>query len=210
MPEGLHNYLALLGWSIADDHDIFSLAEMVAAFDVADVNANPARFDPKKCLAINSTHIRLLDPADFAARLAEQVRAAGITVDAAVLDAAAPLVQERIQTMVDGVDLLRFLFVDDADFAVDQAAAAKHLGPPGVEVVAAAISALDALTEWSAPSIEAALTAALIDGLGRKPRDAYSPLRVAVTGRPVSPPLFESMELLGEQRVLARLRAVPA
>jgi Glutamyl- and glutaminyl-tRNA synthetases len=73
IPEGMLNYLALLGWSIAEDRDVFSAAEMVAAFDVADVNANPARFDPRKCEAINATHIRLLEPADFASRLVDFV-----------------------------------------------------------------------------------------------------------------------------------------
>jgi glutamyl-tRNA synthetase len=214
VPEGLLNYLALLGWSIADDHDIFSLAEMTAAFDIVDVNSNPARFDPKKCLAINAAHIRLLESADFARRLAEQARAAGvIAVDddaAALLTAAAPIVQERVQTLAEGVDLLRFLFVADADFTIDEAAAAKQLGPAGREVVAAALAALEPLPEWTTAAIESALTQTLVEGLGLKPRDAFSPIRVAVTGRTVSPPLFESLELLGQPRAINRLRAVPA
>src|SRR5579875_3772784 len=93
VPEGLLNYLALLGWSIADDHDIFSLAEMVAAFDIADVNANPARFDGKKCEAINATHMRMLSPADFQERLSGYVAAAGLHADDATLAAVVPLVQ---------------------------------------------------------------------------------------------------------------------
>jgi glutamyl-tRNA synthetase len=213
VPEGLLNYLALLGWSIADDHDIFSLAEMTAAFDITDVNSNPARFDPKKCLAINAAHIRLLEPADFAHRLAEQARSAGVIgpdADAAVLTAAAPIVQERVQTLAEGVDLLRFLFVADANFSIDEAAAAKQLGPPGRDVVVAALAALEPLPEWTAAAIESALTQSLVEGLGLKPRDAFSPIRVAVTGRTVSPPLFESLELLGRPRAIERLRAVPA
>jgi glutamyl-tRNA synthetase len=206
LPEGLLNYLALLGWSIADDHDIFTLDEMVAAFDVADVNANPARFDPKKCLAINATHIRLLAPDDFAARLVAQFAAQGVSADPGAVAAAAPLVQERIQTLADGVELLRFLFVPESDFAVDEAAAAKFLGPGGREVVTAALAALDGVPQWAAADIETALSGALLDGLGLKPRDAYSPLRVAISGRTVSPPLFESLELLGREPVLGRLR----
>jgi glutamyl-tRNA synthetase len=124
-----------------------------------------------------------------------------------VVKAAAPLVQERIQTLSDGVDLLRFLFVDEADFTVDPAAGAKFLGADGQTVVGAALAAVEPLTDWTAVALEAALAGALIDGLGLKPRDAYSPLRVAITGRTVSPPLFESMELLGSARVLQRLRA---
>ena len=208
LPEGLLNYLALLGWSIADDHDIFSLGEMVAAFDIADVNANPARFDPKKCLAINAAHIRLLEPADFAARLAAHVSSQGITADPALVAAAAPVVQTRVQTLSEGVELLRFLLVADADFAIDEAAAAKHLNDDGIAVVAAALAALSELPEWDTAAIETALQSALVERLGLKPRDAYSPLRVAVTGRTVSPPLFESLELLGRPRAIERMRRV--
>jgi len=88
LPEGLLNYLALLGWSIADDHDIFSMDEMVAAFDIADVNANPARFDPRKCEAINATHIRMLAPDEFATRLIGYVQVTGLAAEPAVLAAA--------------------------------------------------------------------------------------------------------------------------
>ncbi len=207
IPEGLLNYLALLGWSIADDHDVFSMAEMIEHFDVADVNANPARFDPKKCLAINADHIRLLDPADFRARLETYVLAAGLSADSTVLDAAAPLVQERIQTLAQGVDLVRFLLVSEPEFTVDEAAAAKQLGDAGQQVLAAARPALEALDEWTHAAIETALSATLVDGLGLKPRNAYGPLRVAITGATVSPPLFESMEILGRERSLARLAA---
>jgi glutamyl-tRNA synthetase len=207
VPEGLLNYLALLGWSIADDHDVFSMDEMVAAFDIGDVNANPARFDPKKCEAINATHIRLLDAEDFRARLVEQVRAAGLAADAQVLAAAAPLVQERIQTLRQGVDMVRFLLVADDDFEIDESAAAKQLGAGGQAVLTAAVPALENVGEWTAPAIENALKAALVDGLELKPRNAYGPVRVAVTGSTVSPPLFESMEILGRERSLGRLQA---
>lgn len=206
LPEALVNYIALLGWSIADDHDVFTPAELVAAFDVHDVKASPARFDAKKCEAINATHIRLLEPADFAARLVDQARRAGFDA-AAVVTAAAPVVQERIQTLAEGVDMLRFLLVDDADFAVDEVAAAKHLAEAGQQVLAAAVPAIEGLPDWTAASLQAALEAALVDSLGLKPRNAFGPVRVAITGRTVSPPLFESMELLGRDRSLARLRA---
>jgi glutamyl-tRNA synthetase len=207
LPEGLLNYLALLGWSIADDHDIFSTAQLVAAFDIADVNANPARFDAKKAEAINAAHIRLLAPGEFATRFVTYAREVGLVADPGTLAKAAPLVQERIQTLGEGVEMLRFLFVADDAFAVDEAAAAKQLGESGQAVLAAAYPALEALGEWTAAAVEAALQASLVDGLGLKPRHAYGPLRVAVTGRTVSPPLFESMELLGRERSLARLRA---
>jgi len=202
LPEGLLNYLALLGWSIADDHDIFSMQEMIAAFDISQVNSNPARFDPKKCESINATHIRTLEPQDFATRLAAQADDG----DPAVIRAAAPLVQERIQTLSEGIAMLRFLLVDDSEFVVDDAAAAKHLGETGQPIIRAAISALEPI-EWAHEAIEAALHRALIEDMGIKPRNAYGPIRVAVTGSTVSPPLFESLELLGREKSLARLRA---
>ncbi len=208
LPEGLLNYLALLGWAIADDRDVFSMSEMVAAFDVADVNANPARFDEKKCEAINAAHLRLLPAEQFAERLVAHAAYIDVAADPAVLVAAAPLVQERVQTLGEAVDMLRFLLVDDV--VVDEATAAKQLGPDGQAVLAAAEPALAALTKWTTPEIESALRAALVDpdtGLGLKPRNAFGPVRAAVTGRTVSPPLFESLELLGRDRALARLRS---
>ena len=204
VPEGLLNYLALLGWSIAADHDVFTMDEMIAAFDIADVNANSARFDPKKCEVINATHIRMLAPDEFARRLAAYLPDA----DPAVVAAAAPLVQERIQTLVEGADMLRFL-VDD-EVSMNEIAVAKQLGEAGQAVLAVAGPALESLTSWDAGSIEEALRDSLVDGLGLKPRNAYGPIRVAVTGRTVSPPLFESLELLGRERSLARLRAAMA
>ncbi len=203
LPEGLVNYLALLGWSIADDRDVFSLEEMVAAFDIADVNANPARFDGAKCEAINAEHLRLLAPDDFARRVAQFLP----EEDPTLVAAGAPLVQERVRTLSEAADMLRFLFGETVE--LDPAAAAKQLGEDGQRVLAAAVPALED-AEWSTGAIEAALRAALVDGLGLKPRNAFGPVRVAVTGRTVSPPLFESLALLGRDRALARLRAAQA
>jgi glutamyl-tRNA synthetase len=222
VPEGLLNYLALLGWSLADDRDVFSLAEMVAAFDVSRVSANTARFDIKKAEAINSAHLRTLSPDDFARRLepylvAELTGAPPVmtnTVDDAqrpLLVAAAPLVQERSTVLSDAARMLRFLFVPTEgtsdDFAPDADAAEKNLGVDAAPVLEAALTSLEKLDDWSAAEIEAALKAALVDGLGLKPRKAFGPVRVAVTGRTVSPPLYESMELLGRERSVRRLRA---
>jgi len=222
VPEGLLNYLALLGWSLPvgpdlADRDVFTLSEMVEAFDVSKVSSNTARFDLKKAEAINSAHVRMLAPDDFARRLEPYVVAelAGATpvmtdtlpdAERSLLAAAAPLTQERSTVLSDAARMLRFLFVD-ATFAPDADAAEKNLGADAAPVLEAALSSLDALKDWSAPEIEAALKGALVDGLGLKPRKAFAPVRVAVTGRTVSPPLYESMELLGRERSLGRLRA---
>ncbi|MFD6894308.1 glutamate--tRNA ligase [Rhodococcus sp. NPDC060086] len=209
IPEGLLNYLALLGWGLADDRDVFSLDEMVAAFDISKVNSNPARFDQKKADAINAEHIRLLEPADFAARLkAFLVEHRHITadVDDQLFAVAADLVQTRIVVLSDAWGLLKFLFVDEADFELDEASAAKNLKEDAAAVLDATIAAVEGLDAWTTPELEGALKAKLIDELGLKPRKAFAPVRVAVTGSHVSPPLYESMELLGRERSLARLR----
>ncbi|MBX9244425.1 glutamate--tRNA ligase [Actinotalea ferrariae] len=220
-PEGLLNYLSLLGWSIAPDNDIFTVDEMIAAFDVADVNPNPARFDLKKAEAINATHLRLLEPADFRARVVPYLHAAGRvsapSVDGltererAVLDAAAPLVQERMTLLGEAVGMLGFLFVADADLVVEDDARSA-LRDDAATVLDAAAAALDGIPEeaFTTAATQEALTAALVDGLGIKPRFAFTPLRVAVSGRRVSPPLFESMEILGRASTLARIAALRA
>ena len=209
LPEGLANYLSLLGWAIADDRDIFSTAEMVEAFDITRVNANAARFDLKKAEAINASHLRALPLDEFVARVTPFLAAAGLVDETPtaeqdrVLRAIAPLAQERMIVLSDAVGLLAFLFRDDVE--VDPAAADKHLRPEDGEILDAAATALETLPEWTAAAIEEALKAALVEGLGRKPRQAFAPVRVAVSGRTVSPPLYESMELLGRERTLARL-----
>jgi glutamyl-tRNA synthetase len=213
IPEGLLNYLALLGWSIADDHDVFTMKEMIAAFDISKVNANPARFDLKKADAINAEHIRALDPGEFARRLRAYLIDQGklpVSITEADFAVPAELVQTRIVVLSDAWGLLRFLYVPKDEFAIDPAVAAKNLGPAADPVLAAATEVLAGLGEWTAASIETALHGALIDGLGLKPRKAFAPVRVAVTGSHISPPLYESLELLGRELTLARLRAAVA
>jgi glutamyl-tRNA synthetase len=215
IPEGFVNYLALLGWSIAEDRDIFSMAEMVEAFDVTRVSANPARFDVKKAEAINATHLRALPVEEFVTRVVPFLADAGLVSDPPtaeqdrVLRAIAPMAQERMVVLSEAVGLLRFLFVDEVE--IEPAAAAKQLaGPEAAEVLDAATTALRELPEWTTADIETALKDALVEGLGRKPRQAFGPVRVAVSGRTVSPPLYESIELLGRDRTLSRLAAARA
>ena len=213
IPEGLLNYLALLGWSIGPDRDVFSLDEFTAAFDIADVNPNPARFDQKKAESINGDHIRMLDAADFAARLVPYLAAQGLVQDPLspsqqeMLDAAAPLVQERMQLLGEAPGLLGFLFRDEVSYDED---ALSALPANAGEVLVASVGALELVPEpgFTAAAVQEALAGALIEGLGLKPRVAYGPLRVAVSGRRISPPLFESMELLGKAESLRRLDAL--
>ena len=213
LPEGLLNYLALLGWAIAEDRDVFSLDEMVAAFDIARVNPNPARFDLKKAEAINAAHMRLLSVSEMAHRVVPHLVEAGVLSDPPtdyerdLLARAMPLVHERMNKLTEAPAMLGFLFSDDVEY--DQADVAKLLDDEGRRVVAAAHDALSKLDTWSTETIEEALRESLVEGLGLKPRNAFGPVRVAVTGRRISPPLFESLELLGREVTLARLATAP-
>jgi glutamyl-tRNA synthetase len=216
LPEGVLNYLALLGWSIGGDRELFTLQEMADAFTLDKVSRNPARFDMKKLTVVNGVKIRELEAGEFVKRLLPFLVRGGLLgspVSDDQLDlvtAAAPLVQERATTLVEAAGLLGFLLVVEHHFAVDPAAAAKVLVPGAAPVLDAAVDVLDGLAGWTTEDIQEALQAALVETLGLKPRLAYGPVRVAVTGRTVSPPLFESLELLGRERTLARLRSARA
>ncbi|GAA4763785.1 glutamate--tRNA ligase [Microbacterium gilvum] len=213
IPEGLLNYLALLGWSLSADRDVFSLDEFVAAFDISDVNPNPARFDQKKAESINGDHIRMLAADDFAARLVPYLQEAGVlspepaAEERALLAAAAPLIQERLPLLGDAAGMIGFLFADDVTY--DEDAVAGLPENAGV-VLNACVAALEVVPEggFTAQAVQDALAGALVEGLGLKPRVAYGPPRVAITGRRVSPPLFESIELLGKTESLRRLGAL--
>lgn len=208
IPEGLVNYLSLLGWSLSGDRDVFSLDEMVSAFDVEDVNPNPARFDVKKAESINGDHIRLLAVDDFAERLEPYlVGLVNNDDDRALLRRAAPLVQERMQLLGEAPGLLGFLFETDSELVFEADALP---GAEGVEVLDAALAVLPGIPDWSTAGIEEALRTELIDARGLKPRTAFGPLRTAVSGRRISPPLFESMELLGRESTLARITRLRA
>ena len=212
LPEAICNYLALLGWSPGENREEFTMAEMAAEFDLARVNKNAAQFDVRKLEAINGDKIRALGPADFAARITPFLAAAGLVAmpptpaEAGLIAAAAPLVQERVTTLAQAAGMLGFLFVDEADFRVDPEDAARALTPGSEPALAAAEEALAGLGPWTEEAIRAALEAALVDGLGLKPRAAFGGAgRVAITGRRVGPPLFGSIELLGRDRTLGRL-----
>ncbi|MGR0219454.1 glutamate--tRNA ligase [Agromyces sp. ZXT2-6] len=212
IPEGLVNSLALLGWGFSADRDVFSRDELVQAFDVEDVNPNPARFDLKKAEAINGDHLRQLEAADFAARTVPYLQSAGVVerpitpAQEAILAQAAPLVQERIGLLGEAPGMLGFLFTDAAELEYDEAAVGS-LPADAPQVLDAAREALERIPgeSWSHAEIEEALRDALVDGLGLKPRVAFGPVRVAVSGRRVSPPLFESMQILGRIDSLDRI-----
>ena len=212
IPEGLLNYLSLLGWSLSADEDIFTVEQLVEHFDIHDVLGNPARFDLKKAEAINGTHVRMLEPKVFRDRVAHYLREAGLVGEILtdreeeILTEAAPLIQERITLLGEAPEMLAFLF--KADDAIDIADDARKGLPANLtEVLDAAIAALEPVADWTAEDIQAALKQALVEDMGIKPRLAFGPVRTAVSGRRVSPPLFESMVILGKESSLRRLRA---
>ena len=213
LPEGLLNYLALLGWSMGDDIEFFSKQEMAEAFALDRVSPNPARFDLKKCTAINADWIRRLSASELIDRVIPFLQAADLVAvpptpeQIRLLEQSVPLIHERMDTLTEAVENLAFLFVPEERFARDEADAAAMLGADAQPTIEAAITALESVEPWGTEAIEAALRAALIEGLGLKPKVAFGPVRVAITGRRISPPLFESLEILGRDLALARLRA---
>jgi glutamyl-tRNA synthetase len=213
IPEGLLNYLALLGWSISADRDVFSLEEMIAAFDVANVNPNPARFDQKKADSINASHLRLLTLDDFASRLIPYLQSAGVIgsvpteLELSILKQAAPLIQERIVVLSEAVPMLSFLFVASDQISVDEDAKAG-LPENSSEITLAAVAVLESIAEaeFRTENIQTLLNQKLIEEMGQKPRNAFGPLRTGISGKRISPPLFESMEILGKDETITRLK----
>lgn len=212
LPEAICNYLALLGWSPGDDKENISMQELTELFTIERVGKNPARFDMKKLEAINGDKIRELSADELITRALPFMESAGISLvgnDANTLFARAiPLIHERIVTLAEIPDYVRFLFTEK--FSIDPEAKEKALTAESMPILAAAQQAIETLAEWSLEGIEGALRTALIEGLALKPKNAFTPVRVAVTGARISPPLFESIELLGKERALDRLKAAQA
>jgi len=214
LPEALVNYLSLLGWSPGGDRELFGTDVLTGEFDVTRVSRNPARFDVDKLRALNGDWIRSLSAADFAARvrpflrdneLADIAPGDEAVHQGALLQGALPLIHTRIAQLTEAPGLLHFLFVDEAEFAVDEAAAAKALGIGAVGILRAGIESLEQIENWVSAELEPALWS-VGEQLGLNKRKTAAPVRVAVTGSMISPPLFESMELLGRERTLSRLR----
>jgi glutamyl-tRNA synthetase len=203
LPEAMVNYLALLGWSLDDHTELFTLAELEWVFSLERVSRNPAAFDTKKLDALNGHYVRRLEPADFARRALPFVQAAGFPdADPQLLARAAPLVVERITRLDEAPGMVGFLLSDPVE--LDQAAAAKVLTDEARGFLVDAAKRLEAVEPWTAAAIEETLRG-LQQERELKPKTAFQPVRLAITGRLVSPPLFESMELLGKARSLARL-----
>ena len=203
LSEALVNYLALLGWSPGDDREIVPREELIRLFDLERVSSNPAAFDLEKLTWMNTHYVQQLDDDELAARTVRFLTQAGLGVDPATLRKAMPIVRERIHTLRDAVDLLTFLFSDDVT-PNEKAANLIAKAPEGYLKEAA--DALDGLARWNAEQIAETLDA-LANQAGLNRTRGWQPVRAAVTGSNVSPPLPESLELLGRERTVARIRA---
>jgi glutamyl-tRNA synthetase len=190
LPEALVNFLALLGWSYDDKTTIMSRSELVERFTLDRVGASPAIFDFKKLEWMNGVYLRALPPEEYADRLVAYLREQGYDWDEQRVRKAAPLVQEKISTLGEFPIFAGFLF-------------ARSPGQPAALPDVA--EALETVEPFSAEGIEAALRR-FAEQQGLKPREAFQPIRLAVTGSTVSPGLFESLELLGKEETLARIR----
>ncbi len=208
--EGLLNYLALLGWSIAADRDIFTLQEMCEKFDVSSVNPNPARFDQKKADAINAAHIRLLSDEQFGERVLPYLVSAGVVsknpseTELGIFSASIPLVKERVTVLSEVPGMVGFLFTDEITF--DEGVVSQLPDKSGL-ISKMAAEELANLGDFQTANIQQVLSDRLIEKEGLKPRDAFAVVRTAISGRRVTPPLFECLEILGKSRSLARLEA---
>jgi glutamyl-tRNA synthetase len=197
IPEALVNFLARLGWAYDDKTEVFSRDELLKLFSLERVSASPAVFDYEKLAWLNGVHLRNLSAEDYADRVLAYLRERGIAWDEQLVRKAAPLVQDKIETLDQFPGYVRFLFEEvEPEPALDGAR----------PVLREAESALAELEPFEAEPIEHALRG-LAERLELKPRDAFQPIRIAVTGSKVSPGLFESIELLGRETTLRRLAA---
>ncbi len=208
LPEAICNYLALLGWSPGDDKENITMQELVDLFTIERVNSSPARFDMKKLEAINGDKIRALSPDKFLEWALPFLTTAkvisGSNEEIELVRKALPIIQERIVTLSEIPAMLNFLFVKE--FTVEPEEKPKLAETGAQEVLKVALGKIEALENWNHTEIEEVLRKALIEEMGLKPRVAFSALRIAVTGSHISPPLFESLELLGKPGSIARIK----
>ena len=216
LPEAMVNYLALLGWGPADGVEVRPIEEIVAQYRLEDVNAAPAFFDQKKLTFVNAEKIRALSAEEFIERSRPFLTLGEPAV--AALRSLVTEVQERVRTLVEVEPMIEFLVVDEP--TIDEASWTKAVtkGKAVPEMLAATVSRLDALPAdgWVPDQIEAAVRAAAVDAAivnaEGEPQlsKAQGPVRVAISGRTVGPPLWESLAILGRERTLVRLRAMQA
>jgi glutamyl-tRNA synthetase len=204
IPEGVLNWIALMGWGVPED-DVMTLDEMIARFDIDHLTPSPAGINFAKLDHFNGTHIRLLPTDELAARIKPFFLRAGYQVDDPTLMAIAPLIQERLVTLDDCIPFGGFFFREQIEPNPSDLVPKGLDAKQAAEVARKAYAILAGLPEISHEMAEPPLRQ-LVEDLGLKPNQVFGILRVAVTGQTVSPPLFESMEIIGREKVLERVK----
>lgn len=211
LPEAMVNFMSLLGWSLEGDRTIFTRDEAVAAFDLNRVSKNPAVFDPEKLAWLNGEYIRAMPNTEFNTRVRPYLEAGlGRSLSDSewqLFESISPLIQERVKLFSEASDQVAFLFTDELEY--DSGSWDKVMTPEAPPILSAASARLEQVEDWDNESLETALRA-MLDELGLNARKGLQPLRVAITGSSVSPPLFESMAALGRDRTLQRLSLAAA
>jgi glutamyl-tRNA synthetase len=208
IPEGVLNWIVLMGWGVADD-DVLTLEDMAKRFDLTRLTASPAAINFTKLDHFNATHIRMLSDTEFARRARPFFTALGLSVENSILERIAPLVKTRLTTLDDAPSMAGFFFRDrvvpDAADLIPKAMSPEET----IAVLQESIRVVEALSGFAAEAIEGAFRS-LVDRLSRPAGEVFGVLRVAVTGQKVSPPLFQTMEIVGREVVLSRLRHAAA
>jgi glutamyl-tRNA synthetase len=206
LPEAVVNWIALMGWSYDDHTEFFTMADLIEKFDMDKLTPSPAAIDFKKLDHFNGLHIRALPGEELAKRLIPYFERAGYSVDAARLAPIVPIIQTRMTTLDEGPDLAGFFFKDVA-LPSEEMLVGKGMTVAGSTVaLRKALAILEVLPEFTAASAEEPMRA-VAEELGLKAGQLFGILRNVVTGQEISPPLFESMEIVGREKVFARLQA---
>jgi glutamyl-tRNA synthetase len=205
LPEGVINWAVLMGWSYDDHSEFFTLPDLVNKFSLEKLNPAPAAINFSKLDHFNGLHIRALDQADLSRRLVPFFRQAGYEPSEALLRKIIPVIRERIVTLDDGPEVARIFFEEAVQPTFDELVGKNMTPAQSADMLRQALTILDGLPEFTQEAMEEPLRLmAQQSGFGLGP--VFGLLRIAVTGRKVSPPLFESMEILGREKVLSRLR----
>jgi glutamyl-tRNA synthetase len=209
LPEGVVNWIALMGWSYDDHTEFFAMQDLIEKFSIEKLIPSPSAIDFKKLDHFNGLHIRAMNEKELMQRLLPYFEKAGYQVDLNILAKAIPLIQTRMTTLDEGPELAGFLFKDEITVPAEMMVGKNMTAVGSGAALKKAVSILEVLPEFTAASAEEPMRA-VADELGLKAGQLFGILRNVVTGQEISPPLFESMELVGREKVLARIKAAIA
>jgi len=206
LPEALVNFLTNVGWAFGDDREIFTVEEAIEHFDIMRINPAGSAFPYQKLEWMNGVYIRKLSPEELTERLKPFLERAGLKYDEQKLAFITPYIQERLKTLSEVVDITRFLWVEEfVPAPVEELIPKKLDAEQTKKILQAVYDTLDALPSFDWPTQEAALRQ-LAEDLGLKAGQLFNPIRVATTAQRVAPPLFQSMEALGKEETLRRIK----